>query len=248
MPTCIYACMATEQQQAQKSRIGSILRMPLLVGKWLARGIAAIFAVWIGLAGLYSIVDPPTTILAASEHLRLGETKREWIEFEDVPPHVHRALVAAEDANFCLHWGIDPNAVRNSIVRGGNLSASTISQQTASIVMLWPSESKAIRLPETLIAFGIEAFWSKRRVLEIYMNFAEFGEGVFGIQAAATENFGLDASELDLDQASRLAAVLMDPRNMVASDLSPEQARRAALIADGASTIDRDGRASCLSS
>ena len=240
--------MVTEQQQAEKNRGRNIFRRPLKAAKWLARAVVAIFAIWMGFAALYSFVDPPTSIHAAREYFRLGEIKREWVEFKEVPPHVHRTIVAAEDANFCLHWGFDPDAVRNSIAQGGDISVSTITQQTAEAVLLWPAESKWLRLLETLATFGIEAFWSKRRVLEVYMNVAEFGEGVFGIQAAAKENFGVDAAELDLDQASRLAAVLRNPRNMSADDLSPVQARTAATIADGASMIVRDGRASCFES
>ena len=240
--------MVTEQHRADKSRGGKILRRPLKTIKWIVRAIVAAFAIWMGLAALYAFVNPPTNIHATYEYFRLGGIKREWVEFGEVPPHVPRTVVAAEDANFCLHWGFDPDAIRNSIARGGEIGVSTISQQTAAATMLWPTESRALRLPITFATFGIEAFWSKKRVLEVYMNIAEFGEGVFGIQAAAKEYFGLDAAKLDVDQASRLAAVLMDPGNMDARDLSPDQARRAAVIAEGASTIAIDGRASCFES
>ena len=197
---------------------------------------------------IYSFVNPLTNLYAMREYFRLDEIKQEWVKFNDTPSHVRRAIVAAEDANFCLHWGFDPEAIRISIAQGGEISASTISQQTAKVVMLWPTDSKLMRLPETFATFAIEAFWSKRRVLEIYMNIAEFGEGVLGIQAAAKENFNLDAAELNLEQASRLASVLKDPRNMDSNDLSPAQERRAERIADGATKIERDGRSLCFDS
>ncbi|MDE0531024.1 MAG: transglycosylase domain-containing protein [Albidovulum sp.] len=238
--------MVTEQRQAENSRGGKFLRRPLKAVKWVARTFVAVFAIWMGLAATYSFVNPPTNIHEIYEFFRLGGIQREWVEFEDVPPHVHRTLVAAEDANFCLHWGFDPEAIRKSIAQGGNVGVSTISQQTAAATLLWPSESRSLRLPITLATFGVEAFWSKRRILEVYMNMAEFGEGVFGIQAAAQEYFGLDAANLDMDHASRLAAVLIDPRNLDANDLSPGQARRTAVIADGALTIALDGRATCF--
>ena len=240
--------METEQHRTENSRGASFLRRPLKAIRWLVRAFAAFFVIWMSLAALYAFVNPPTNIHAIYEYFRLGGIEREWIEFEDVPPHVSRAVVAAEDANFCLHWGFDPAAIRISIARGGDIGVSTISQQTAAATMLWPTESRALRLPVTFATFGIEALWSKRRVLEVYMNIAEFGEGVFGIQAAARKNFGLDAAKLDLDQGSRLAAVLMDPGTMDANELSPDQARRAAVIAEGASTIAIDGRASCFES
>ena len=147
-----------------------------------------------------------------------------------------RSAVAAEDANFCLHWGLDVNAIRDRIARGGNGGASTISQQVVKNVYLWHGRS-----------WAREAMWSKGRILELYLNIAEFDEGVFGVQAAARHYFGVNASDLTAVQAARLAAILPSPKTRSASDPSASVRRRAASILDGAATIRVDGRAACFS-
>ena len=156
-----------------------------------------------------------------------------------------RAAVAAEDANFCLHWGLDVNAIQDAVERGRG-GASTISQQVVKNVFLWHGRSWPRKALEALWTPLTEAVWSKRRILEVYLNVAEFDEGVFGVQAAARHYFGVDAADLSSTQAARLAAILPSPKNRSASHPSSFTRNRAAKIIGGAATIAADGRAACF--
>jgi monofunctional glycosyltransferase len=157
-----------------------------------------------------------------------------------------RSAVAAEDANFCLHWGFDMAAIRQAIDAGGNRGASTISQQVVKNVFLWQGRSWLRKAMEALLTPVVELVWTKQRVLEVYMNVAEFDEGVFGVQAAAQHYFGVDARDLTATQAARLAAVLPDPKGRDAANPGPVVRRRAGQIISGAETIAADGRAACF--
>jgi monofunctional biosynthetic peptidoglycan transglycosylase len=157
-----------------------------------------------------------------------------------------RSAVAAEDANYCLHWGFDMAAIREAIDRGGTRGASTIPQQVVKNVYLWHGRSWLRKALEAGLTPAVELVWSKRRILEVYLNVAEFDRGVFGVEAAARHYFGVGASELTPVQAARLAAILPDPKGRSASDPSPFVRQRAASILDGAETIRVDGRADCF--
>ena len=194
------------------------------------------------LVGAYAVVAPPTTPYLMAEGRRLGGVAREWVPMEAIAPEMARAVVAAEDANFCLHWGFDVDALRAAIRGGARRGGSTISQQTVKNVFLWQGRSWPRKALEALGTPLVETFWSKRRVLEIYLNVIEFDEGVFGVQAAAQHHFGVEAAELTGMQAARLAAVLPAPRDRQPAAMD----RRAAAILDGAETIRRDGRAACF--
>lgn len=192
------------------------------------------------------LINPPTTPYMFSEGRRLGGVTQDWVAMDRIAPVMARSAVAAEDANFCLHWGLDVNAIRATMDRGGNGGASTISQQTVKNVFLWHGRSWARKALEALWTPLTEAVWSKRRILEVYLNIAEFDEGVFGVQAAAQHYFGVNASDLTATQAARLAAILPDPKGRSASNPSNSVRRRAASIMDGAATIAADGRAACF--
>jgi monofunctional biosynthetic peptidoglycan transglycosylase len=195
---------------------------------------------------LYSVVNPPTTLYMISEGQRLGSVDHQWVAAEDIAPVMLRSVVAAEDANYCTHWGFDMVAIRDAIEAGGNRGASTISQQVVKNTFLWHGRNYTRKALEALITPVMEAIWSKRRILEVYLNVAEFDEGVFGVEAAAQHYFGVGASALSATQAARLAAILPDPKDRSASRPSNFVQRRAAGIRDGAATIARDGRASCF--
>ena len=102
-----------------------------------------------------------------------------------------RSAVAAEDANFCLHWGFDMAAIREAVEEGGTRGASTISQQVVKNVFLWHGRSWVRKAMEAVMTPVVELVWTKRRILEVYLNVAEFDEGVFGVQAAAQHYFGV---------------------------------------------------------
>ena len=219
--------------RAPRRRAG-LLRPVLRRVRWLAsRALMLVVAV----VGLFALVNPPTTITIARE----ATEPRQWVRLRDIAPVMARSAVAAEDANFCLHWGFDMTEIRKVIQTGGSRGASTITQQTAKNVYLWQERNWTRKALETLLTPAIEALWSKRRILEVYLNVAEFGEGVFGIHAAAAHYYGTTPDRLNAAQSARLAAVLPAPKLR-----NPRDSRRARAIADGAATIARDGRAGCF--
>ena len=195
---------------------------------------------------LFGVVNPPVTPYVQAEKRRLGDVSQQWVSIDEMAPVLLRSVVAAEDANFCLHWGLDVAAIRDAIDSGAERGGSTISQQVVKNVFLWQGRSWLRKALEALWTPLVEALWSKRRILELYLNVAEFDEGVFGAQAAARHYFGVDARDLTPRQAARLAVVLPSPKTRSARDLSPALQRRAASVQDGAATIERDGRATCF--
>ena len=208
-----------------------------------AAGLAIAIAV---LTVLFAFVNPPATPMIIGEYIRTGSVDREWTAIDRIPAHVPNSIVAAEDANFCRHWGFDLGALRSSARAGLTEAGSTISQKTASHLFLWRGDSwirKVLEVPLTLL---IEAIWSKRRVLEVYMNIAQFDEGVFGVSEAARKHFGKELAALDENESARLAIVLPDPKGRNPFDLTPELEQRVLSIQGGAGIILADGSSSCL--
>ncbi len=197
---------------------------------------------------LGAFINPPTNIYMSSESRRLGGVKQTWVALEDVAPVMARSAVAAEDANFCQHWGFDLVAIKLAIAQGSSRGASTLSQQTVKNVYLWQSRSWVRKAMEALITPLVEAIWTKRRIVEVYINIAEFDEGVFGVEAAAQHYFGVKPSQLTATQAARLAAILPSPKTRSASRPSNAVRKRTRQIISGAATIRADGRAECFES
>jgi monofunctional biosynthetic peptidoglycan transglycosylase len=218
--------------------------------RWLKRWILRISVSVAGFFGvlilLYTVVNPPVTHTIWSESRRLGGVDREWVPFEEIAPVMARSVVAAEDARFCLHWGIDAQAVRQAIEGGGRRGGSTITQQVVKNVFLWQERSWIRKALETALTPVVEIAWSKRRILEVYLNVAEFDEGVFGVEAAARHYFRTGPEELSARQAALLAAILPDPKDRSASRPSAFTSKRAAQIMDGAATIRYEARAACF--
>lgn len=198
------------------------------------------------LVALQRVINPKSTVYMQQEELRLGEIDHHWVPIEEVAPVMARAVVAAEDANFCQHWGFDMRAIRAAIEEGSGRGASTLSQQVVKNVYLWHGRNWARKALEAAITPVVELIWPKRRIIEVYLNVAEFDEGVFGVDAAAYHYFGVAPKDLTPLQAARLAMVLPDPKRRSASRPSSAQRRRTASIMDGAETIRRDGRAACF--
>ena len=216
------------------------------VRRWTVRGIVAL-VVFLGLWGLsYRWINPPVTLYMLQENWRLGDVYQEWVDIEDVSPVMVRALVAAEDANFCLHWGIDSAAVRKALKQGAMRGGSTISQQVVKNAFLWPGRNWLRKAIEALMTPYVDLLWNKRRMLEIYLNIAEFDTGIFGIQAAAQYHFGVNAKNLNRVQAGRLAVVLPDPKGRSAIAPSKSLRKRAASVIAGTDMIRRDGRSKCF--
>jgi monofunctional biosynthetic peptidoglycan transglycosylase len=221
----------------------SLLRRLLAAAGRVAAGTVALV---LGLVLLFAVVNPPVTHTIWAEGRRLGGVERQWVAGDAIAPVMFRAVVAAEDANFCRHWGFDMGAIRTAIAEGAERGASTISQQTVKNVFLWQGRSWLRKALEAALTPLVEAVWTKRRILVVYLNVAEFGEGIFGIEAAARHYYGIPAAQLSPAQAARLAVVLPNPKARNPTALSQTLRRRAARIADGAETIRADGRAACF--
>ena len=146
-----------------------------------------------------------------------AQLKHEWVDYERISRHLKQAVVAAEDDRFLEHDGFDWEGIQNAIEKNARkgkpvAGGSTISQQLAKNLFLTPSKSYLRKAQEALITLMIETCWSKRRILEVYLNVVEWGAGVFGAQAAAVHYYGIPASRLGPGQAARLAVMLPNPR------------------------------------
>ena len=180
-------------------------------------------------------IDPPTSAFMVARAIEgLGDDgfrlRHQWRGLSAISPELPIALVAAEDQRFPSHRGFDLEAIDRARERnagGGRVrGASTITQQVAKNLYLWKGGGYARKAVEAWYAVLIEAFWSKSRILEVYANIAEFGDGVYGVQAAARSFFGLDAARLGPAQSARLAAVLPSPRRYNARNPGPYVQRR----------------------
>jgi len=214
--------------------------------KYVFRGILIMIAFAVAVTFALTVVNPPTTPYMFSESQRVGGINQIWVAMEDIAPVMARSAVAAEDADFCLHWGLDLGAIQAALEDGSNRGGSTISQQVVKNVYLWQARSWLRKSLEAVLTPLVEAIWTKERILEVYLNIAEFDEGVFGIEAAAVHYFGVKARDLSPVQAARLAAVLPSPKRRSASEPTAALRNRAASILDGAATIRIDGRAGCF--
>lgn len=244
--------MARTRSTSKTTKTSKKKAVPVPFGKRLRRlvwrSVAVAFLVIAGLVVLGAFVNPPTNIYMYSEGTRLGPVKHTWVPMSRIAPVMARSAVAAEDANYCQHWGFDMVAIRKAIEEGSSRGASTISQQTVKNVYLWHGRSWVRKAMEAVMTPMVEAVWSKRRILEVYLNIAEFDEGVFGVEAAARHYFGVSAADLTATQAARLAAILPSPKKRSASQPSNFVRKRARQVRDGAATIGRDGRADCFQS
>ncbi len=183
--------------------LGWIIRLSLIV--------AAFSAIWVA---AYRYINPPITTLMVIERLRVGKLERDWRPLTAISPNLRHAVIATEDSPFCRHHGFNWKEIYRAYQdaerrRGG----SSITQQTAKNAFLWPDASWLRKGVEAGFAILIELIWPKERILEVYLNIAEFDAGVFGAEAAARHYFGVSASDLSLDQATRLAWLLPSPRS-----------------------------------
>ena len=169
---------------------------------------------------------PPDTFYMGQEERRLGRIDHIWVPLDDVAPVMARSLVAAEDANFCAHWGFDMSAIRTAIDEGYGRGASTLSQQVVKNVYLWHGRSWLRKALEAVITPVVELMWTKRRIVEVYLNVAEFDEGIFGIEAAANHYFGVTPDKLSAVQAARLADGVAQPQRTLCQQAGPTPEQR----------------------
>jgi monofunctional glycosyltransferase len=163
----------------------------------------------------YRFINPPVTSLMIGDWIHGRHVTQTWVPLNRIAPTVPRAAIGAEDANFCSHNGFDFAAMQAAYERnadGGKLrGGSTISQQTAKNVFLWPGRSYVRKGLEAWFTALIEPIWGKPRIMEVYLNVAEMGPGIYGVEAAAQHYFNTSAAKLSPLQAARIAAILPQP-------------------------------------
>lgn len=183
-----------------------IRRVLVVVGKL----ILLLVLLLVGLSLLYGVVTPPSTLMLG-RWLTLKSVEREAVPLAEISPNLRLMVIASEDGLFCRHHGVDWDQVRIVIENGESRGASTISMQTAKNVFLWPQRSYVRKAFEFPLAMWLDLVWSKERMLEIYLNVAEWGEGVYGAEAAAQLHFGKAAKDLTQREAALLATALPNP-------------------------------------
>ena len=211
------------------------------------RALLVLAALAVGLVIVLRWVNPPPGYMMIAERIRLGGIERDWVPLAAMSANLPLSAAAAEDANFCRHWGFDIEGIRAAIADSDRLrGGSTISQQVAKNVFLWPARSWVRKGLEAGFTVLIEVLWPKRRIMEVYLNVAEMGEGVFGAEAAARHYWRTGAADLGPQRAARLMAVLPDPQGRSPVSGSAFIARRGSAIQKGAATIREDGRGACF--
>jgi monofunctional biosynthetic peptidoglycan transglycosylase len=229
--------------------------------RWWWRIALGLAFVGVGIPALLTLAfrwfEPPFTWLMVERALAGEQIRRTPIPLERMSPHLVRAVIAAEDACFCSHFGFDVEAIQDAIEHNERQAArpperrrlrgaSTISQQTAKNVFLWEDRTWLRKGIETYFTVWIEAFWPKERIMEAYLNNAEWGDGVFGAEQAARVNFSKPAADLTAREAARLAAVLPSPNRWSADNPGPFVRRRAATIVGRMGVVRREGLADCV--
>jgi monofunctional biosynthetic peptidoglycan transglycosylase len=195
-------------------------------------------------------VPVPATATMAERAIQGYDVRRNWTRLEDISPHLVRAVIAAEDAGFCGHKGVSVDAIKQAIeerrktgrIRGG----STITQQTAKNVFLWNGGGLPRKGAEAWMAVFIDGFWGKKRVMEVYLNVAEWGDGLFGAEAAAQVRFGKSAAALTQREAALLAAVLPSPNRYRVDPPGPYVRKQAATYQARMNVVQNEGLADCV--
>jgi monofunctional biosynthetic peptidoglycan transglycosylase len=219
-------------------------------GLWLRRLLWAVLFIIIvfpaGLILLFRFVPPPATPLM---FLR-GTAERVWEPLSAISPNLVQAVIASEDTKFCSHSGFDFDAIDDAMdanAAGGRLrGASTISQQTAKNLFLLPDRTWTRKGIEAYLTVLLETLWPKRRIMETYLNIAEWGPGRFGAEAAAMSNFHKHARQLTADEAARLATILPNPRSYRAEPPGPYVERQSRVVLARMGEVRRDRLDACV--
>jgi len=184
----------------------------------LAQAGLCLILLWVGAViwlGLLYWVAPPVSTLMLGRWLTLQGVERTYVSLDEISPHLPLAVMTSEDSRFCQHGGVDWTAIRQVVEDadedGPSRGASTIPMQVAKNLFLWPSRSYIRKGLEIPIALYLDLIWSKRRMMEIYLNVAEWGDGVFGAEAAAQKYFRKPARNLTRREAALLARALPNP-------------------------------------
>lgn len=180
--------------------------------RWMFVALTALAAALLVGLVLFRFAPAPSTLMIG-RWLTLQPVSRDWVPLREISPQLIRAVVAAEDQRFCQHRGVDWVELHAVLEDedGPSRGASTLTMQTAKNVFLWPGRSYLRKALEIPLAMAIDVAWPKQRIMEVYLNVAEWGEGVFGAEAAAQLYFGKPAADLSAQEAARLAGALPNP-------------------------------------
>ncbi len=211
-------------------------------------GVVIIPPIWVT---IYRWIPPPITVLMVERLIEGRGFDHRWRPLSRIAPAMIHAVVASEDAKFCEHHGFDIHAIdaaiRHNETRPGKIrGGSTISQQTAKNVFLWPERSWLRKGAEAGFTVLIEAIWGKRRIMEVYLNTVELGSGIYGVEAASQRYFHEPASRLSPAQADRLAAILPSPLKWSAAHPGAYVRARTGKIGARSGTVARSGLAGCV--
>jgi monofunctional glycosyltransferase len=223
------------------------------IGAWLRSvgkiAVLLFVAVPLVVVGTYRFIAPPVTPLMLIRAVGGAPIRQRWVALPQISPWLARAVVASEDARFCIHHGFDFEEIGAALDRfraGGKLrGASTISQQTAKNILLWPGGGLLRKGIEAYITELLELGWPKSRILEVYLNVIEWGDGVYGAEQAAETHFHKPAAALTRRDAAALAAILPNPRIFSAERPSPYIEERIATIEARMGQVEVPGTASC---
>lgn len=186
------------------------------------------------LISVYRLINPPVSTLTLARYITLRPVHQTWMPLSKISKHLPRAVIMSEDARYCTHNGVDWSAVEAALedLEEGEKprGASTIPMQTAKNLFLWHSRSYIRKVFEVPLAYTISLMWPKRRVIEVYLNIAEWGPGIFGAEAAAKYHFKKSAANLTAHEASLLAAALPNPFIRRAGRPGPKTRRHAGRI------------------
>jgi monofunctional glycosyltransferase len=221
---------------------------------WLSRIVLLLLDVTVvlpvGLILFFRFVPPPITPLMLTTWLADGPIEHRWVPLEAMSPNLIRAVIASEDGKFCSHYGFDIQAIDKALAgnaAGGRLrGASTISKQTAKNLFLSPDRTWTRKGIEAYLTVLLEALWPKRRIMETYLNIAEWGPRRFGAEAAAEASFKKPAAKLSILEAARLATILPNPRNYRADVPGPYVKRQSDVIAGRIGQVSRDRLDACI--
>ncbi|MFN3371212.1 MAG: monofunctional biosynthetic peptidoglycan transglycosylase [Sphingomonadaceae bacterium] len=198
----------------------------------------------------YRWFGPPVTFIMLRDRLAGVEVSHRPVPLEAISINLARAVIAAEDANFCTHRGFDVDAIEKAMAAneaGGRLrGASTISQQTAKNAFLWPGRTWLRKGLEAWFTVLIEGLWGKARIMEVYLNIAEWGRGIYGAEAASRHYFGKPARDLTRAEAARLAAILPQPIQRDAASPGRFTRRYAATIQARMRVVANEGLDACV--
>jgi monofunctional biosynthetic peptidoglycan transglycosylase len=220
------------------SRAGRWLKWSLLA----AIGLLLAWQLWLlGWVLFWKWSDPGETRFMEIRLAELREKnpgarlKQQWVPYERISPHLKRAIIAAEDAKFVDHEGFDWDGIQKALEKNQKkgrsvAGGSTISQQLAKNLFLTPTRSYFRKAEEAVITLMLETLWSKRRIFEVYLNVIEWGNGVFGAEAAARHYYGIGAAQLGPEQAARLAGMVPNPRFYDRNRNAPGLGRKAGII------------------